>query len=260
MKSPVLSLQWDLKSKHKLFCGCQDGTFVMIADIKDTETMFEILTGIQAPIYCIDSHASSGNLAVGVGCEVHIAREMSKSAYVTFTVMPEPPSLPRHLVSDDTSEDRDNRVRARAISCWDINTRSALWVINPAHRHQHIGYAAISPNNLYILVSNLTNGLDLYPMGESNVLQSYRYATPADKNYPLTVDFLHDGNTIVCGSPTGKVPIWNTKTGVHMQTLSHDGLSYKRYLAHHLISVTYRSHGPGRLCKTRSFLSTYKIA
>ncbi|KAH7921123.1 WD40 repeat-like protein, partial [Leucogyrophana mollusca] len=244
MKSPVLSLQWNLKSKSTLFCGCQDGTLVLIPDVNDTGTMFEVLTGVQAPVYCTDLHSSGRELAIGLGCEVHIAKEMTKFTYATFTVLPEPTALPRHDSDEDVDTD-DVWVRARAISffknprqlvvaylnhgiiCWDVRARSQLWLIIPSHRHRHIfqqdssGHAVLSPDRRYILVSNLNNGLDLYPVGKSNILQSYRYHADADKNYPFTVGFLRDGEALMCGSPSGKVAVWNTKTGIHAQTLSH---------------------------------------
>ncbi|KAH7920025.1 WD40 repeat-like protein [Leucogyrophana mollusca] len=249
MKTPILSLQWDFALG--LFCGFQDGALLLIPDVVNVNSTFEVLTGVKAPVYCMDLHSSSRELAIGLGCEVHVAKEMTKATYATFTVLPEPTALPSRNPDADSNTNDDIRVRARAvyffknsrklvvaylnhgIVCWDVSTRSQVWVIVPTHRHQHIcenisisssGHAALSPDRRYVLVSNLNNGLDLYPIGKSNVLQAYRYPAHADKNFPFTVDFLQDGDAVVCGSPSGKVAVWNTKTGVHVQTLSHGGL------------------------------------
>lgn len=38
-----------------------------------------VLLGIKAPVYCLSLGTTSGNLAVGVGPEVHVARKISSS-------------------------------------------------------------------------------------------------------------------------------------------------------------------------------------
>jgi hypothetical protein len=39
----------------------------------------EVLTGTVAPVYALDVYAVTGYLAIGIGSEVHIAREISGS-------------------------------------------------------------------------------------------------------------------------------------------------------------------------------------
>lgn len=88
---------------------------------------------------------------------------------------------------------------------------------------ENSGHAMLSPDYRFILLSNLSNGLDLYPLGKSSVLQSYRYTPVPERNFPFTADFVCHGEAVICGSPVGKVSVWKTKTGERVQTLSHDG-------------------------------------
>lgn len=69
----------------------------------------------------------------------------------------------------------------------------------------------------------MNNGVDLYPFGYSEPCQTYRYTPVQERNFPFTVAFVGRGNGVVCGSPTGKVVVWDTKTGDRLQTLTHGG-------------------------------------
>jgi len=72
----------------------------------------------------------------------------------------------------------------------------------------------------------MNNGADLYPFGHSEPSQTYRYVPIKEKNYPVMVSFVCHGSGVVCGSPTGKVVIWDTRTGDRLQTLVHGGASH----------------------------------
>lgn len=124
--------------------------------------------------------------------------------------------------------------------CWDLKTRDALWQIIPplSRRQMYIpvflhalaniyatsGYAALSHNARYLLVSNMNIGMNLYTLGEKEPLQSFLQPTNTGINFPLGVSFLHGGRAVVCGSQTGSVKIWETLSGEHLQTLEHKGI------------------------------------
>lgn len=69
----------------------------------------------------------------------------------------------------------------------------------------------------------MNNGVDLYPFGYSEPCQTYWYTPVQERNFPFTVAFVGRGNGVICGSPTGKVVVWDTKTGDRLQTLTHGG-------------------------------------
>jgi WD40 repeat protein len=85
------------------------------------------------------------------------------------------------------------------------------------------GYAALSHNARYLIVSNMNIGMNLYALGEKEPLQSFLQPTNTGINFPLGVSFLHRGRAVICGSQTGSVKIWDTLTGEHLQTLEHKG-------------------------------------
>lgn len=74
-----------------------------------------------------------------------------------------------------------------------------------------------------ILASNLRDGMDLYDLGKSVPRQSYRQPPNSESNVVMTVCFLNNGRSVMCGSPTGAVVISQRETGVYQQMLEHDG-------------------------------------
>jgi hypothetical protein len=84
---------------------------------------------VRAPVYAIAIDSHTDHLAIGVGSEVHIAKEVSYSTwvsvvvsegfsnnlgkYATFKILPMPPELPS---PSKPKEQVDNRVRARSLT------------------------------------------------------------------------------------------------------------------------------------------------
>ncbi|KAG1900873.1 WD40-repeat-containing domain protein, partial [Suillus fuscotomentosus] len=249
--SPVFAMVWDPRYKSRLFCGCENGKTLLVYRFQvayqtnqnfNTSNRYElqgpdheVLTGTVAPVYALDVDAVTGYLAIGIGSEVHVAREISGNTFATFTILPKPADLSDMLP--------DSRVRPRSVHflkngtrliisylnhgiiCWDLKTRDALWHIVPPLSRPNIcatsGYAALSHNARYLLVSNMNIGMNLYTLGKKEPLQSFLQPTNTGINFPLGVSFLHGGRAVVCGSQTGSVKIWETLSGEHLQTLEH---------------------------------------
>lgn len=129
----------------------------------------------------------------------------------------------------------------RCNRCWDVQTRTKLWQIEPTHDHQFMfvfihsarrmssrwlfcsGFSALSPDQRFLLISNLTGGADLYRLGQSTVTQSYPQVPDEARNFPLAVAFMHNGEAVICGANHGDVSIRQTWSGEHQQTLEHGG-------------------------------------
>lgn len=97
------------------------------------------------------------------------------------------------------------------------------------------GTSSLSPDHRNLLVFNLQNGLDLYNLGDNIPIQSYR--SPARQetyDVPLGVAFLHNGTAVVCGSQSGNVVVWNTATGIQLQSLEHQGVPVQAISARQL--------------------------
>ncbi|KAG2144066.1 WD40-repeat-containing domain protein [Suillus cothurnatus] len=220
--SPVFALVWDSRYKSRLFCGCKSGKTLLIDLFQGPDR--EVLTGTVAPVYALDVDAATGYLAIGIGSEVHVAQEISGNTFATFTILPKSADLSDMLP--------DSRVRPRSVHFLKNGTRLIVSYLN----HGIIGYAALSHNSRYLLVSNMNIGMNLYTLGKKEPLQSFLQPTNTGINFPLGVSFLHRGRAVVCGSQTGSVKIWETLSREHLQTLEHKGLrgSFHRwYSAEH---------------------------
>lgn len=82
----------------------------------------------------------------------------------------------------------------------------------------------ILPDYRAILISNLSTGMDLYPFGQSQPIRSFQQPADAAKNFPMTVAFLSDGETVMCGAPRGDVMLWDVRSGELKQSLPHNGM------------------------------------
>ncbi|KAG2094667.1 WD40-repeat-containing domain protein, partial [Suillus discolor] len=227
--SPVFSMIWDPRYKTRLFCGCKNGKTLLIDRFQGPD--HEVLTGTAAPVYALDVDAVTGYLAIGIGSEVHVAQEISGNTFATFTILPKPADLsdmsPNSRVHPRSVHFLKNGTRLivsylnHGIICWDLKTRNALWHIVLSLSRRQIGYAALSHNACYLIVSNMNISMNLYALGEKEPLQSFLQPTNTGINFPLGVSFLHWGRAVVCGSQMGSIKIWEMLSGEHLQTLEH---------------------------------------
>ncbi|KAH7904904.1 WD40-repeat-containing domain protein [Hygrophoropsis aurantiaca] len=229
LSSPVLCLVWDPRVHGSIFCGCEDGTAVLLDSFQTNELAHGILTGTRAPVYAMAFYEPNAYVALGMGGEVHIAKEIASRQYATFVLLPKPSDFL------DRPSDADLRIRVRSmhftqenklivsylihgIVCWDIESRVQLWQISPGH--EQVGYSAISPNAQHLLVSIMQGYVNLYSIGDRQELHKFEHSIDAKRNYPLNVNFLHDGRAVICGSSVGNVHIWDI-SGRHVQSLPH---------------------------------------
>lgn len=82
----------------------------------------------------------------------------------------------------------------------------------------------LSPSGQSLLVSNLSNGMNLYSLSTRNLQNTYQYNVNPRTNFPLSLAFLKRGRYVTCGTHTGTVEIWNTETGEIFQSLDHDSM------------------------------------
>lgn len=84
----------------------------------------------------------------------------------------------------------------------------------------------LSPDGLSLLVSNLSNGMNLYSLKTLEVSKSYQYTVNPRTNFPLSVAYLRGGKLVTCGTHTGTVQIWDKETGEIHQTLDHSSKAF----------------------------------
>lgn len=80
----------------------------------------------------------------------------------------------------------------------------------------------LSPDGRSILVSNLSSGMNTYSLDTLRVTGTYQYTINARTNFPLSVAYLRQGRFVTCGTHTGVIDIWDTKSGEVFQSLNHD--------------------------------------
>ncbi|KAI6125168.1 WD40-repeat-containing domain protein [Pisolithus croceorrhizus] len=234
----ITSMAWDPDDiKRRIFVGTARGTIFAINDFsvwQDQDS--DILTGVDAPVYAIAIDTYSGVIALGMGSEVHLAKWVSPSHYATFKILPPPPELP------NTLPDTDKHVRVRALAfteggdhllatylshgivCWDlVHPQSQfLWTIVPMHSHRLIGHCLLSLDEQTVLISNLSEGMDLYRIRHCHPYRRFKYTADTGDNLPVQVAFLHDGRVVACGSMDGNVTVWDVANEDQIQVLPHD--------------------------------------
>ncbi|KAG1889753.1 uncharacterized protein F5891DRAFT_1198419 [Suillus fuscotomentosus] len=202
-RCPITSLAWDPSEwRRRLFVGGADGLLAIMENFKEQEPIDAILTGVKAPVYAIAIDPYTGHIAIALRSEVHIAKELENCRYATFKILPIPPELPS---PQKPSKTLDNCVRTHVLTfkncgrelvatylnhsivCWHIKNESSVqrWCISPIHGHQLIGHVALSPDESSVLLSNLSDGLDLYTVGQNHPQQSYKFSHSRKANVPV---------------------------------------------------------------------------
>ena len=83
----------------------------------------------------------------------------------------------------------------------------------------------LSPDEDSVLISNLSDGADIYSVGKSLPCLRLKCGVPPEvtKNVPLQVNFVDGGRYASCGSAEGSISIWDVKEGRRVQVLDHQG-------------------------------------
>ncbi|KIK31323.1 hypothetical protein PISMIDRAFT_5803 [Pisolithus microcarpus 441] len=257
--SSILSLAWSPRRSCCLYVGCLDGTLAIMEDLEGSEPTNSILTGIRAPVFSLSIDEYSGDIAIALGSEIHIAQALQSGKCVTRKIFPPLKDLP--LVG----EQLDSRVRGRAVAfkdkgnllvvaylhhgivCWDTSSFEQCWQINPIHSHQIIGHAAPSPDARRIALTNLGDGVDVYSLGKSYPdLWIKHRPVSEDRNIPMQVSWLFNGAAVISGSSDGDVRIWATLSRELLQSLEHKGCIVQAITAFEYPSSTLIATGASK--------------
>ena len=85
------------------------------------------------------------------------------------------------------------------------------------------GSSAVSADEAYIAISNLSTGIDVYSLTSLELVHSFPAFVDPNNNVPVAVQFLQSGKLLTCGSHNGGVCIWEKESGKVFQTLQHEG-------------------------------------
>ncbi|KAI0323557.1 WD40 repeat-like protein [Cubamyces sp. BRFM 1775] len=230
---------WHPVHPDTVIVGCANGTLQQVQNFSLLHSeQHDIHLGARSTVHCLDYDTTSSRLAIGMGEEVHITREITPNRYSGDVVLPAPPE------HENIEHSPDQRLRAitvrfhddgaalvvsylaHGIICWDTSTCEKKWQIIMPSTKPNIGGSAISPDSRSIVVYNLVDGLDLYTLGAQRKTQpkmTYKFDAPPSSRHRLQVEYIHDGHGIVCGTTTGKICVWESVTGELSQHLPHEG-------------------------------------
>ncbi|TFK79240.1 WD40 repeat-like protein, partial [Polyporus arcularius HHB13444] len=196
-----------------------------------TTRRYRIDLGARSAVFCFDYDSSSLCLAIGMGEEVHVTREVSQNSYDGDLILSRP-------VEEAGAGDQRTRPVAvkfhkngtnviasymnHGVICWDTTTRNILWHMTmPAQTPtMYVGSSALNPTHRYIAVHNVANGIDLYNVGgngQQSPRKTYRFKERPKSIVHLQVRFIHGGKALVSGTTTGGVLVWETGTGEALQ-------------------------------------------
>ncbi|KAL6300928.1 WD40 repeat-like protein [Sparassis latifolia] len=239
-ESSIDCIIWHPIHHETLIVACESGHLYQLQhfDLKQVER-HNIHVGVRGPIYCLDYDAINGQLAIGMGSDVHVTREGHKDHYFGSVKFPSPP-----LVDSTGGHDNDTRVRpvglhfakrgriliasytAHGVICWEASSRNKLWHITTNSPAARIGSSALSPDGRDLMIYYLKGDMQLHSVGsfgQHQPRQRYKFDKPAVSNHSLQIVFLHRGRAVACGTTTGNVCIWETSTGEFFQHLPHQG-------------------------------------
>jgi len=80
--------------------------------------------------------------------------------------------------------------------------------------------SAVSPNEKFVVVANLYDGLDWYKLPERTFSRSVPLRIT--RNVPIPVLLVDEGKTLLVGGTAGNVKVLDAHTAETVQTLDHD--------------------------------------
>ncbi|KAH9855535.1 WD40-repeat-containing domain protein [Lenzites betulinus] len=236
-KSAVDALLWHPIYPDTVIVGCENGTISQVHEFSVTNSEhYELNLGVRSTIHCLDYDIHTAQLAIGMGEEVHVTKEKTQNRYGGDVALPSPADP----VITGAGEWRLRAIALKfhdrgtalivsylghGISCWDITSGASLWHIPMPSTKPNIGGAAISIDHRYIAVYNLIDGLDLYALGtkKTKPKMSYKIDKAPRSKHRLQVNFVHGGRAIFSGTTSGKISLWDVRTGEVCQNLEHAG-------------------------------------
>ncbi|TDL16316.1 WD40 repeat-like protein [Rickenella mellea] len=106
------------------------------------------------------------------------------------------------------------------IIVYDASTSQIIQVV---HVPTMIGSGSLSPDNQSVVVHNLANGFDSYELQTGKLLKEYRHQSCEYglERLPCPSLHVHQGSTILGGTPSGLSCLWDAGDGSLITTLEH---------------------------------------
>ncbi|KDQ11670.1 hypothetical protein BOTBODRAFT_177065 [Botryobasidium botryosum FD-172 SS1] len=224
--SPLQTLLWHPGQERLLISGYSDGCVIW--------SRFDLGHGSVSPRLCRKLSVFSGTpvkvlafdpstncLAVGSGALIKVyQRKLITGRYVRLAVYQhEGEADIRSLTFVENGTRLMGSFLQDIIICWDPSSMKPVWSRSIGSK---IGNLAVSPDASQIIVSNLCDGFDVYPLGPSLAAISTSFKAPSSSDRPLPALFVHGGGAVLGGCTSGNFPLWDLKTSALLQVLPHE--------------------------------------
>ncbi|TEB26914.1 WD40 repeat-like protein [Coprinellus micaceus] len=230
----VTALAWDREPGRGglLYAGTEFGACYCF-QVKEAEGS-QIGSPKDGPVSAIEVGKLKGQLvAWAAGKSVQIG-SMSEFGMWETAQCEDPPTLARAFEEEEVLPvgirfiGRDERLLVaylhHGIVCWN---RRALgkpaWRILPIHSGRRIGSFAVSPDEKFVAIVNLTSGVDLYSTRTRKMIRHVSIPLDSFNNVPFSARFVWEGAALVAGSHYGDVWVRNASTGEPIESLIHPG-------------------------------------
>ncbi|TDL14215.1 WD40 repeat-like protein, partial [Rickenella mellea] len=203
--------------------GCADGSLHVHRRDHGAPSLFEFCTltnGHDGAVDDIDFDPNHGRLAT-VGGGAPQIWNVSPAGVLTSLV----PSPPRKDFVSRNIRFYDNGasvvifyLESHEIICYTIEPWVLKWSKALPTR---IGNISLTPDGQYLVVSNLTHGIDIYTFPALVRSQSLTYTIV--NNVPVQVTTASQGSLIICGGGNGFARVFERRTGQLLESLNHSG-------------------------------------
>lgn len=90
--------------------------------------------------------------------------------------------------------------------------------------HLSSGRSSVSPDERFIVVSNLFDGFDWYSLSDKTLRHTIPIHINPQMNLPVPVTFTKDGHAVVAGGTSKNARVLDSRTSETTQLLPHDGM------------------------------------
>ncbi|KAG2124080.1 WD40-repeat-containing domain protein [Suillus cothurnatus] len=235
-ESAVNAVIWDPCSEDTIICGCNDGLLYRAKNFcLDGFKGQTIDLGVRGPVHSLDFDRGSKCFAVGMGHAVVVSRESSTGMFKGSVRMPDPEV-------SHTGSLEDWRIRPIAVHfhengrklivaylnhgviIWDVYTQNRVWETGCLKISSCSGGLSFCNQTDMLSIHTLHDGVHIYHVGRRKLCRVLHHGHESQTSYhPLSVSTTLNGDTIVGGSNSGKVCVWQAHTGELLQVLEHGG-------------------------------------
>ncbi|KAJ3553637.1 hypothetical protein NM688_g3502 [Phlebia brevispora] len=220
--SPVTAVLWHPYDCYLLFIGHYDGRLIGHRfDVEDSKSSpvrgIDVCRDPKGPIDGLDYFGDNDRLALIARDKVALCQWSSDlrsvdEVFPPLRYFPSPPASsklasevsPRNVHFFHMGESLLVSYLNHGIVCFDVASQTMTWSLP---LRTQIGRSALSPDEGTVMISNLAGGIDMFDVRTRMHIDTLSLPSPEERNVPLPLLFIHEGEDMLFGSATGDVQI-----------------------------------------------------